>query len=179
MAADNAPPLAWVLQQLDFEPLAVEGGRYVQSWVSHRHWPGNDKPAGTAILFLLTDQPGDFSALHRLASDELWHRYLGDPAHLVLLHADGVVEEIVLGPDLQAGHRVLVVVPAGTWVGCYVPPGGPNGYALLGCSMAPGFTSEDYQGGERAELCAAYPSAAELIERLTRPGEALRMDDPY
>ena len=151
----------------------------MQSWVSHRHWPGNDKPAGTAILFLLTDQPGDFSALHRLASDELWHRYLGDPAHLVLLHADGVVEEIVLGPDLQAGHRVLVVVPAGTWVGCYVPPGGPNGYALLGCSMAPGFTSEDYQGGERAELCAAYPSAAELIERLTRPGEALRMDDPY
>ncbi len=179
MPPESAPPLAWLLQHYDFTPLAVEGGHFVQTWVSHRHWPGNDKPAGTAILFLLTDGPGDFSALHRLASDELWHRYVGDPATLVLLHADGHVEQVVLGPDLQAGQRVQVVVPAGTWMGCFVATGGPAGYALLGCSMAPGFTVEDYEGGEREALLAAYPHAAELIERLTRPGEPLHMHDRY
>ncbi|MGD9750272.1 MAG: cupin domain-containing protein [Acidimicrobiia bacterium] len=179
MPPENAPPLAWLLEHFAFEPLAVEGGRFVQSWVSNRHWPGNDKPAGTAILFLLTDEPGDFSALHRLAADELWHRYLGDPAVLVLLHPDGSWEQVVLGPDLLAGQQVQVVVPAGTWVGCFVPPGGPSGYVLLGCSMAPGFTIEDYEGGERQALLARYPAAAELVVQLTRPDEPLRMHERY
>ncbi|MEZ5264039.1 MAG: cupin domain-containing protein [Acidimicrobiales bacterium] len=98
-----------------------------------------------------------------MAADELWHRYLGDPAVLVLLHPDGSWEQVVLGPDLAAGQQVQVVVPAGTWMGCFVPPGGPSGYVLLGCSMAPGFTIEDYEGGERQALLARYPAAAELV----------------
>jgi predicted cupin superfamily sugar epimerase len=173
------PPLEWLIERFGFVPLEVEGGRFAQTWVSHRHWPGNDKPAGTAILFLLTSQAGDFSALHRLPADEIWHRYLGDPATLVLLHPGGKVEQLVLGADVMAGQHVQVVAPAGTWMGCHVPPGGHHGYALLGCTIAPGFTPEDYEGGERAALIARYPDAAAAITLLTRPGGPLRMSDPY
>lgn len=175
MPTSEPPSIDWLIEHFPLVPLEVEGGRFHLSWRSHRHWPGNDKPAGTAIVFLLTTEADQFSAFHRLPSDEVWHRYLGDPAVLVLLHADGHTEEIILGADLPGGEQVQVVVPAGTWMACYVPAGGSVGYALLGCSTAPGFTNDDYEGASRAELCAAYPGATRIIEQLTRPDRPLRM----
>lgn len=169
------PTVDWLIERFGLTPLETEGGRFRQVWRSHRHWPGNDKPAGTAIVFLLTSDPGDFSALHRLPTDEVWHRYLGDPAVLLLLHPDGNSETVVLGEDLAAGQQVFAVVPAGTWMGCSVPAGGPDGWALLGCTLAPGFTVEDYEGGDRDDLVAHHPDRAEHIEALTRPGEPTRM----
>lgn len=169
------PSVDWLVEHFGLVPLEVEGGRFAQTWSSQRHWPGNDRPAGSAIVFLLTTEADDFSALHRLPADEVWHRYLGDPATLVLLHPDGSSEQVVLGGDLAAGERVQVVAPAGSWMGCFVAEGGAAGWSLLGCSMAPGFTNEDYEGGDAAALRSAYPTLAPLIDRLTRPGEPLRM----
>jgi len=176
MDRSRRPSAAWVAEHFGLEPLGVEGGRFREVWHSHRHWPGNDKPAGTAIMFLLTTEPDDFSAMHRLPTDELWHSYLGDPAELLLLHPDGRSERIVLGDDLAAGQRVMTVVPAGTWMGCRVASGSTDGYALLGCTMAPGFTIDDYEGGDRDELVARYPTESELITALTRAGRPLRME---
>lgn len=175
MAEPEPPSAEWLVEHFGMVDLDVEGGRFHQSWRSQRHWPGNDRPAGTAILFLVTTEPGDFSALHRLATDEVWHRYLGDPATLLLLYPDGSGEEVVLGPDLAGGQQVQLVVPAGTFMGCSVAAGGPAGYALLGCSMAPGFSPEDYEGGERAALIASHPAFADRIEALTRPERPTRM----
>jgi predicted cupin superfamily sugar epimerase len=163
---------------LGLEPLPVEGGFFKEIWHSHRHWPGNDKPAGTAIVFLLTGADDGFSAMHRLPTDEIWHRYLGDPAELLLLHPDGTGERVRLGADLAAGEQVVVVVPAGTWMGAHVPGDRPGRHALLGCTLAPGFTPDDYEGGDRAELCARYPAEADLIERLTRPDGPRHMPAP-
>jgi len=105
---------------------------------------------------------------HRLDADELWHFYLGDALEILLLRADGSHLTATLGQDLRAGHLPQLVVTQGTWMGASLAPGGS--YALIGCTMSPGFQSPGYEGGERRQLCEAYPSAAEAIVALTRPG---------
>lgn len=163
---------------LGLAPLPVEGGRYRETWRSHRHWPGNDRTAGTAIFALITDAPDGFSALHRLPTDEVYHYYLGDPLEMLLLHPDGRAERVVLGHDVLAGQHVQYTVPARTWMGSRVLPGeGDDRYALVGTTMAPGFAPEDYEGGDVDELAARYPGEADLIRRLVRPDEPVRMPD--
>ncbi|WPO72311.1 MULTISPECIES: cupin domain-containing protein [unclassified Streptomyces] len=154
-------------------PLPVEGGLFRRTWVGPPDADG--RPAGSAILVLLTTAPGDFSALHRLPTDEVWHFYEGDALELLLLAPDGTDRLAVLG---RAGC-VQLVVPAGTWMGARVAPGpddgGRYGWSLFGTTMAPGFLSEDYEGGDPDELAARYPGRARLIRELCRPGEPVRM----
>lgn len=160
-----------LIRLLHLAPLPVEGGHFRQTWRSEvtmgtGSGDGRDRPAGTAIYYLLTDAPDSFSALHRLPTDEVYHFYLGDPVELLMLHPDGRAGSAVLGHDLAAGQCVQLVVPRGTWQGSRVVPGGR--VALLGTTMAPGFDAADYEGGTRADLVARYPSAAPLIVALTR-----------
>lgn len=138
---------------LGLSPLPEEGGRWAQTWRDER---------SSAIYFLLST--GDFSALHRLPGVELYHVYAGDPAELVLLHPDGSWEVRVLGNDLAAGQRPVHVVAGGTWQGSRTL----GAWTLLGTTMAPPFTLEALEIGDRAALLAAYPDAAEPIVRLTR-----------
>ncbi|MFI1419704.1 cupin domain-containing protein [Streptomyces sp. NPDC020731] len=147
------------------EPVPREGGRFRQTWAGPARPDG--RPEGTAIVALLTDAPGDFSALHRLPSDEIWHFHLGDPLHLLLLDPDGTTRTPVLGPDVLGGQHVQLTVPAGTWMGARVAEGGA--WTLFGCTMAPGFTYEGYEHGDAAELTARYPARAALIVELCRP----------
>lgn len=151
---------------LGLEPLPVEGGLFRQTWRGPVD-PATGKPSGTAIVVMLTDEPDSFSAMHRLPTDEVWHFQLGDPIGLLLLAPDGVVDEPVIGPDLAAGHHLQLVVSAGTWMGARLINGGSHG--VFACTMAPGFTDSDYEGGDGDELSAAYPSAASAIRRLVRP----------
>lgn len=146
-----------LIQLLGLEPLPVEGGHYKETWRS---------PAGSAIYYLLTDEPDSFSALHRLPTDEVYHFYLGDPVEMLMLHEGGRVENVTLGQDLLAGQRVQHVVPRGVWQGSRLRAGGR--FALLGTTMAPGFEPKNYEGGLRDELIAAYPGAADAIRSLTR-----------
>ncbi|MFF5156009.1 cupin domain-containing protein [Streptomyces sp. NPDC000348] len=147
------------------EPLPREGGRFRQTWAGPARPDG--RPEGTAIVALLTDAPGDFSALHRLPADEVWHFYLGDPLHLLLLAPDGTSRTPVLGPDVLGGQHVQLTVPAGTWMGARVAAGGA--WTLFGCTMAPGFTPGGYEHGDAAELVARHPGRAALIVELCRP----------
>jgi predicted cupin superfamily sugar epimerase len=111
----------------------------------------------------------DFSALHRLASDELWHFYGGDPLEMLLLYPDGRGETVVLGPDLLAGQHPQFLVPRGVWQGTRPRGTGPEAYAFFGATLAPGFEYSDYEPGDRADLQARYPAWADAIARLTRP----------
>lgn len=163
-----------IAKMLDLKPLGVEGGLFAQTWSADSgadHNKGADRPAGTAIYALFTDEPDSFSALHRLDATEVWHHYLGDPLHVVLLHPDGTHEVRALGTDLLHGQRPQLIIEAGTWMGAYVPS--PGSYTLIGCTMAPGFVGTAYEGGVQTELLTAYPAATELITRLTRPGHEL------
>ncbi|MFH8368750.1 cupin domain-containing protein [Streptomyces sp. NPDC018031] len=146
------------------EPLPEEGGLFRRLWAGPERTDG--RPEGSAIVMLLTAAPGDFSALHRLPRDEVWHFYLGDPLELLLLAPDGTSRTAVLGPDVLGGQHVQFTVAAGTWMGARVADGGA--WTFFGCTMAPGFTYPDYEHGDAAELTARYPHEAARIATLTR-----------
>lgn len=168
---------------LELKPLRVEGGLFRQTFVADESLSAEalparyreEKPLSTLIYYLLTDDPDSFSALHRLPTDEIYHFYLGDPVELLQLYPDGRSERVVLGHDLLNGERVQHVAPRGAWQGSRLVAGGS--FALMGTTMAPGFTESDYLGGDRTELIESYPQEAELIRSLTRLGSELRMDD--
>jgi uncharacterized protein len=163
-----------IIHALDLQPLAAEGGLYRQTWKSPQQLPagnlppasGGEKPLGTAIFYLLTGQADSFSALHRLPVDEIWHFYLGDPLEMTLLYPDGSSRQVILGQDVLHEQQVQFTAPGQVWQGTRLMPGGR--FALVGTTMCPGFTPEDYEGGRRADLLAQYPHERERILALTR-----------
>ena len=145
-----------------------EGGFYRESYRSAASvQPGGsfDGPRSfsTAIYFLLP--AGSFSALHRIKSDEIWHRYEGDPVEIVSLDDLGRLSREILGADIASGESMQIAVPANSWFGARVLGGG---YALVGCTVSPGFDFRDFELGDRAKLIARYPAQAELIRAFTR-----------
>ena len=157
-----------VAELLGLAPIPVEGGFFRQIWRS----PADAaRPDGTAIIAMLTTAVDGCSQFHRLDVDELWHFYGGDPIELVLLEPAGASRHVRLGPDLAAGDEPVRVVPAGTWMA-----GRTTGrWSLLGNTMAPGFTSDRYEGADREVLLAGWPQEQEAIETLTRSGPPDRM----
>jgi predicted cupin superfamily sugar epimerase len=121
-----------------------------------------DRSASTAIYFLLEGK--DFSAFHRIAADEVWHFYAGSSLVVYVIDAEGNVSELRLGSG--AGEVFQAVVNAGCWFAARLKQ--PAGFALVGCTVAPGFEFEDFEMAKRAELMRAYPEHGELIEQLTR-----------
>lgn len=172
---------AQLIRHFDLKPLPVEGGYFRQTYrapetIAVQALPAryrSDKAFGSAIYYLLTSDPESFSALHTLPTEEIFHFYLGDPVEMLLLYPDGRSERVSLGQDILNGQQVQFVVPRGVWQGSRLIPGGR--FALLGTTMAPGFESSDYIGGDRDELIRRYPDRAQLIRELTRPGSALQM----
>jgi predicted cupin superfamily sugar epimerase len=170
-----------LIRQFNLKPLPVEGGLFTQSYRSDivltadmlpaRYAATVARPAGVAIMYLLTPDADSFSALHRLPTDEIYHFYLGDPIELLQLYPDGRSERVVMGQDVLNGQRVQYVVPRDVWQGAYLLSGGK--FALVGTTMAPGYIHSDYEGGDRDALIAQYPHEAELITRLTRPNAPL------
>lgn len=173
-ALPEDPEIAAIVQALGLVPLPQEGGLYAETYRSARILPafaaGAEQTApracATAIYYLVT--PTRFSALHRVASTEIFHFYLGDPVHMLQLHRDGSASTHVIGTGLAAGQRPQVVVPRGVWQGTRLAPGGR--FALLGCTVSPGFDFADYEHGHRAELTRQYPACAEAIAALTPEG---------
>ena len=125
---------------------------------------GGSRAVSTAIYFLL--QGTDFSAFHQLESDEMWHFYAGGTLVVDVLAKDGEHSEILLGSDAQAGETFQAVVKAGCWFGSRVRDAGS--FALVGCTVSPGFDFADLQLAKREELVRLYPQHRELIEGLTR-----------
>jgi predicted cupin superfamily sugar epimerase len=167
-AADAA---AAIIARLGLSPHPKEGGWFRETYRSREVLApiglapryGAARSVATAIYYLLT--PDTVSALHRLASDEGFHFYAGDAVEQLRLHPDGRGEVVILGSDFRAGMAPQSVVPQGVWQGARLVPGGR--YALLGCTVAPGFDYADYEAGARVPLAAAYPGFAALIAALT------------
>jgi predicted cupin superfamily sugar epimerase len=120
--------------------------------------------ASTAIYFLLAEK--DFSAFHRLASDELWHFYAGSALIVYVIDPEGSYSVLHLGDGFEAGEVFQAVVKAGCWFASRLK--NPAGFALVGCTVAPGFDFADFEMAKRSELTATYPEHRTLIEELTR-----------
>ena len=162
-----------------------EGGYYRQTYRSDLTiaraglppaFPG-DRQASTAIYFLLEGK--NFSAFHRLRSDEVWHFYAGAPLVVHVISPSGDYSIISLGADPDAGQVLQAVVPAGCWFASHVvenahPPAksagrvGQPSWSLVGCTVSPGFEFEDFELAEREQLANKFPCQRQIIERLTR-----------
>ena len=128
--------------------------------------PGRgQRSASTAIYFLLRAQ--DFSALHVVSSDEVWHHYFGDALELHCFDQARAHRTLRLGAGLLTGERPQHVVRRGELQAARVSPG-PHGFALCGCTVAPGFDFADFRMPGRAELLQELPEHAELVTALTR-----------
>jgi len=151
---------------LKLEPHPAEGGYYRRTYASAHGvgMPRGDRPMSTAIYYLLEE--GTFSEMHVLASDEIFHFYLGDPVEMLQLLPDGRSALFTLGQDLSAGQHVQLVVPAGVWQGTRLI--GDGKVALLGCTVTPGFDFADYRSASYEELAGKWPQEAERIKALTR-----------
>lgn len=156
----------WV-EHLGLEP-HPEGGFFKETYRSKGSvlFDGftSTRNMSTGIYFLLTS--GNFSAFHRIQSDEMWHFYSGDPLSICVIHENGELQEINLGLDLESGQVPQAVVPAKCWFASKVKDGGDFG--LVGCTVAPGFDFEDFDMADRSQLIEQFPEHNELITALTQ-----------
>lgn len=160
---------AWI-RALALDP-HPEGGHFRESWRAEEQvvpgarsaQPGAPRAAGTAIHYLL--RAGEHSRLHRLRADEVWHLYVGGPLVLHVFERDNAYHPRVLGLDVAAQQAPQHVVPKGCWFGAELADGVP--FALVGCTVAPGFEFADLEFADRQRLLAQHPDHAALVTRLT------------
>jgi predicted cupin superfamily sugar epimerase len=116
-----------------------------------------DRSFSTAIYFLLTEN--NFSSLHRIQSDELWFFHAGSELKVQMITPNGNDRCLTIGPD----GPFQAVVPAQCWFGAEVK----KDYALVSCTVAPGFDFTDFELADRQTLLTQYPQHRDLIVRLT------------
>jgi predicted cupin superfamily sugar epimerase len=152
--------------QHGLQPLPVEGTLFKATY----------RGAGcSSMIGLYSAEPLSHSRFHRLPVDELWLHQGGDALRLVLLHPGGRCETRLLGPDAAAGQQLQTVVPAGVWQAGEWLPGGPCGWALFACVVAPPFEPAMFEGADAPMLLPHWPAAAADISRLACPPGDLRM----
>ena len=146
-----------------------EGGYFKESYRSDENFPVQalperfeaDRSFSTAIYFLLEGH--QFSAFHRIKSDELWHFYYGIPLMVYIIHTDGHLETLKIGNDPGDGCSFQGTVKAGCWFAS--KPINNTGFSLVGCTVAPGFDFSDFELAD-AKLADQFPQHRDLLEKL-------------
>lgn len=122
-----------------------------------------DRTFSTAIYFLL--EGTQFSAFHSIKSDEIWHFYDGDTLNIHVISPDGEYSRIRLGRNPGTGEVLQAVVSAGCWFGAELEY--KERFALVGCTVAPGFDFDDFEIAARDDLLSQYPQLHDIIKRLS------------
>ncbi len=149
-----------------------EGGYYKELYRSDEQIPHGALPErfdgsrnlSTAIFFLL--EKNNFSAFHKINSDECWHFYAGDPLHIYILYNDGELQTIKLGNNPLNKESFFAVVPAGCWFASEPAP--ESEYSFVGCTVAPGFDFADFEMAQVEQMIAEFPQHAEILKRMCR-----------
>ncbi len=123
-----------------------------------------DRHFSSSIYFLL--QEYDFSAFHKLKSDEIWHFYAGAPLNIYLFDSQGELQTITLGNNIAKGEIAQVLIPYGHWFAAELTR--KDSYCLAGCTASPAFEYDDFEMGDKKQLTRLYPGYARFIEKLTR-----------
>lgn len=118
----------------------------------------------TAIYFLI--EQANFSALHKIKSDEIWHFYDGDALEVIEIDDLGHLKFTAVGRNLSEGEHMQYLVKANTWFGSRVKAGGR--FSLVGCTVAPGFDFRDFEMAKREDLTRKFPQHKKIIEEMTR-----------
>ncbi|MGZ3873358.1 MAG: cupin domain-containing protein [Mucilaginibacter sp.] len=120
------------------------------------------RSACTSIYYLL--EGTDYSAFHRLASDEMWYFHKGEPLHIHVIDGDGGHSALELSDALNGS--LSLVIKAGSWFAAEIPSG--SGFTLVSCAVAPGFEFSEFEMAEKDKFSALYPQHARLINKLSR-----------
>ena len=149
-----------------------EGGYYKETYksdeiINRSALPNRfdgDRVFSTAIFFLL--ERGEFSAFHRIKSDECWHFYSGGTLLVYIIEADGQMEIIRMGNDIENRELFQYVVPANCWFASIPAP--ESDFSLVGCTVSPGFDFNDFEMAEANKLIEQFSQHAETINALCR-----------
>lgn len=151
-----------IIARLQLEP-HPEGGFFKETYRSSGEVDFNGvRNYSTCIYFLLTSDT--FSAFHRIRQDEIWHFYAGSPIELYQISPTGEYHTVLIGNNFENGEVPQYVVPAGYWFGATVH----DGYALVGCTVSPGFDFMDFELAKREDLLSLFPEHDLIICKLTR-----------
>ena len=160
-----------LIQQYGLRP-HPEGGWYKETYKSSEYIPaaalperfGDSRAFSTAIYFLL--QQNEFSAFHRIKSDECWHFYAGDALVIYVIKQDRKLDIISLGNDILNGQLFQYTVPANCWFASK-PAAGSN-WCFVGCTVAPGFDFTDFELADASTLSDIYPDHKSIILQLCK-----------
>ena len=149
-----------------------EGGYYKQTYRSKEYVDQKCLPArfqgdrhySTAIYYMLAGE--DFSAFHRIQSDELWHFYEGSSLNIYVINDLGELSIIKLGSDIKNGEVFQAIVRAGDWFGAKLEE--RSSYALVGCTVSPGFDFADFELADKKSLIEKFPAHKMIIEEMCR-----------
>lgn len=166
----NKPADFWI-KTLNLSP-HPEGGYFKETFraseiIKKEHLPprySGPRPISTSIYFLL--KGAEFSAFHRLKSDEIWHFYEGSSLTLYILEQQGTLSQLKLGPQAEQGEQFQAIIKAGNWFGATVD--NLSSFSLVGCDVAFGFDFADFEVAERQALTRQYPQHSTIIEKLTK-----------
>ncbi|WP_274473863.1 cupin domain-containing protein [Mangrovimonas aestuarii] len=123
-----------------------------------------DRNYSTCIYFLLTSD--QISAFHKIKQDEIWHFYQGSPIVLHTISEDGDHKEYLIGSDIINGQTPQLIVPNNHWFAAKLF--NPDDYALVGCTVSPGFDFRDFILPSRQELLYKFPQHKELVVEFTK-----------
>lgn len=159
-----------IIKKFNLSPLPEEGGFFRVTYRASGTIPANalpnlggDRQYSSCIYYLIT--PEQFSGLHAVKSAEIFHFYAGDPVQMVQIDTTGEVHKCILGSNLAMDQSPQVVVEPNIWQGTKLLSGGS--WALLGCTVSPGFEFEDFINGTFDELSERFPQHKELIREYT------------
>lgn len=159
-----------IIKTLDLEP-HPEGGYFKETYRSAGEikedrlnpiYKGK-RNYSTCIYFLLTSN--NFSAFHRIKQDEIWHFYDGSPIRLHIISEMGVHSEYIIGRNFSTGETPQLIVSGGSWFAAEVI--NKNDFSLVGCTVSPGFSFEDFELISRKELILKFPEHKSVITKFT------------
>lgn len=142
-----------------------EGGYYretyrcAQTLKAGRYDSGRN--VSTAIYFLLEDK--DKSHFHRIKSDELWFFHEGSVLEILVIE-ENKLKSIFLGKDLEKNESLQAIIPAGCWFAARLKEG--KNFALVSCTVAPGFDFRDFELAKKEELKKEFPEYNEIINEM-------------
>jgi predicted cupin superfamily sugar epimerase len=154
-----------LIQKLQLKP-HPEGGFYKETYRSEETMTtaeGQVRNVCTAIYFLLENE--NKSHFHRIKSDEAWFYHQGESIEIVILHG-GKLQTIDLGNNIEKGEVPQTIIPANVWFASKIKH--EISYALVSCTVAPGFDFADFELAKRSDLTKEYPEFKTVIEEFTK-----------
>ncbi len=153
-----------LIQTLQLQP-HPEGGFYRETYRTEEKITtvdGKVRNIGTAIYFLLEDE--DKSHFHRILSDELWFFHQGEPMEIMMIQ-DGKLHTSLLGNNIEQGEVPQLIIPANIWFAARVKDS--KGYALVSCTVSPGFDFADFELANKKDLISEFPEYKSVIDEFT------------